>query len=146
VLEQLRIKVEQQQKEKTMPVREGAPVGETVQITVQGSANFIITLDMLFIDEETTQKPMKDIEMLDLAFPNTPIKVLYKLQVSTTHEIQSKARFDMTNLQITQEENMVLKEATNQEGKKKEIAQKKVDKMETHIKIVFQFISDDKTS
>jgi hypothetical protein len=27
---------------------------DTVQITTQGSDNFIITLDMLFIDEETT--------------------------------------------------------------------------------------------
>jgi hypothetical protein len=33
-LEQLRIKVEQQQKEKSTPVREGAPIRETVEITV----------------------------------------------------------------------------------------------------------------
>jgi hypothetical protein len=39
---------EQQQKE-----REGTPVRETVQIMAQGSVNFIITPDMLFIDEET---------------------------------------------------------------------------------------------
>jgi hypothetical protein len=90
-LEQLRIKAEQQQKDKPMPVREGAPVGETIQITVQGSANFIITPDMLFIDEETTQKPMKDIEMLDLAMPKIPTKVLYKLQVSVAGDsVQSK--------------------------------------------------------
>jgi len=54
VLEKLRIKVEQKQKDKLAPVREGAPVGEIVQIIVQGIVNFIITLDMLFIDEETT--------------------------------------------------------------------------------------------
>jgi hypothetical protein len=125
VLEQLRIKVEQQQKEKPMPVREGAPVRETIQITVQGSDNFIITPDMLFIDEETTQNPMKDIETLDLAMPKIPTKVLYKLQVSVVQEIQSRARSDATNLQIAQEENMVLKEAIIQEGQKKEIAQKK---------------------
>jgi hypothetical protein len=146
VLEQLRIKVEQQQKEKPMPVREGAPVGETVQITMQGSDNFIITPDMLFIDEETMQKPMKDIEMLDLALPKIPTKALYKLQVSVMQEIQSRARSDATNLQIAQEENMVLKEAISQEGKKKEIAQQKVDEMETQINTVFQAISDDTVS
>jgi hypothetical protein len=69
-------------KEKMVPVRKGAHVGETIQIIVQGSANFIITLDMLFIDEKTTQKPMKDIETLDLAMPKIPTKARYKLHVS----------------------------------------------------------------
>jgi hypothetical protein len=50
---------------------------ETVKIIAQGSANFIITLEMLFIDEEETQKPMKKIETLDLALPNMSTKVLY---------------------------------------------------------------------
>jgi hypothetical protein len=74
---------------------------------------------MLFIDEETTQKPMKDIKTLDLALPKIPTKALYKLQVSVMQEIQSRARSDMTNLQIAQEENMVLKEAISQEGRRK---------------------------
>jgi hypothetical protein len=43
VLEQLKVKTEQQQQKTTMPVKEGVPVGETVQITVQGSVNFRIT-------------------------------------------------------------------------------------------------------
>jgi hypothetical protein len=53
-LEHLRIKPKQQKKDKSVPVREVAPIGETVQIIVQGNANFIITPDILFIDEETT--------------------------------------------------------------------------------------------
>jgi hypothetical protein len=53
-----------------------------IQITVQESANFIITPSMLLIDEETTQKLMKDIKKLDLLMPKIPTKVLYKLQVS----------------------------------------------------------------
>jgi hypothetical protein len=69
---------------------------------------------MLFIDEETTQKPAKDIETLDLVIPKIPTKALYKLQVSVTQEIQSKARYDATNLKITQEENMALKESISQ--------------------------------
>jgi hypothetical protein len=52
VLEQFWIRVEKPQKDKPTKTREGIPAGETVQITVQGGANFIITPEMLFIDEE----------------------------------------------------------------------------------------------
>jgi hypothetical protein len=83
-----------------MQTREGTPVGETMQIMVQGSVNFIITPEMLFVDEETTQNPLKYIETLDLALPKIPTKALYKLQVSITQEIQSRERSDATNLQL----------------------------------------------
>ena len=139
----MRIKAEQQKKEKLMPVREGETIGETVQIIVQGSANFIITPDMLFINEETTQKLVKDIKMLDLMMPKIPTKALYKLQVSVVQNIQSRARSDMMNLKIVQEENMALKEAISQEGQRKEITQKKVDQIVTQIDVFFQSISYD---
>jgi hypothetical protein len=99
-----------------MPVREGAPVRETLQITIQGSANFIITPDVLFIDEEMAQKPVKDIKMLDLEMPKIPTKEIYKLQVSIAQVIPSRVRSDTMNLQLAQEENVALKEAINQEG------------------------------
>jgi len=54
VLDQLRIRVEQKQKEKPVPTREGAPTGETMHITMQGCVNFIITLRMFFINQEIT--------------------------------------------------------------------------------------------
>ena len=53
--------------------------GKTVQIIVQGSTNFMITSDMLYIDEEVTQKPLKEIDTLDFEFPNIVMKELYKL-------------------------------------------------------------------
>jgi hypothetical protein len=37
---------------------------------------------MMFIDEETMKKPLKDIETLDVALAKIPTKALYKLQVS----------------------------------------------------------------
>jgi hypothetical protein len=74
---------------------------------------------MLCIDEEMVQKPMKDIETLDLVLPKIPTKALYKLQVSVMWEIQSRARSDATNLKIAQEENMVLKEAIIRKGRRK---------------------------
>jgi hypothetical protein len=59
--------------------REGVHAEETMQIIVQGSENFIITLVMLYIDKETTQKPLNEIDTLDLVFPKIPTKVLHKL-------------------------------------------------------------------
>jgi hypothetical protein len=49
------------------------------------------------------QKPLKDIDHLDLALPKVPTKVLYKLQISVTQEIQSRAHADVTSLQLTNE-------------------------------------------
>jgi hypothetical protein len=141
-LEQLRIRVEQQQQKKKMPAKEGALVGETMQITVQGNINFIITPEMLFMDEETTQRPLKYIEMLDLAVSKIPTKALYKLQVSVAQNIQSRERFDVTKLQLAQEGNTSLKEALSQEGQEKNMAQQKMDEMENQIQAVFQSISD----
>jgi hypothetical protein len=80
----LNIRVEKQQKDKPRKTREGTLAGETLQITMQGSVNLIITPAMLFMDEETSHKPLKDVKTLELALPNIPTKALYKLQVSTT--------------------------------------------------------------
>jgi hypothetical protein len=63
----LRIKEEKQQKGEISASKRRSTYPRDTQITMQGSDNFIITLDMLFIDQETTQKPVKDFETLDLA-------------------------------------------------------------------------------
>jgi hypothetical protein len=145
-LEQLKVKTEKQQQKTTTPVKEGIPMGETVQITTQGSVNFRITPDMLFMDEETTQRPLREIEMMDLALPKIPTKALYKLQVSIAQEIQSRARSDATNLQLAQEDNTSLKEALSQEGKERKLAQQRVEEMEKQISGVFQAIPDNTES
>jgi hypothetical protein len=54
-------------------------MGETMQIMAQGSVNFRIIPDMLFMDEETRQRPLREVEMMELALPNNPTKALYKL-------------------------------------------------------------------
>jgi hypothetical protein len=54
-LEQLKIRAEQRQKDTPVKTMEGMPAGETMQIIAQGSTNFMITPDMLYIDEEVTQ-------------------------------------------------------------------------------------------
>jgi hypothetical protein len=54
-LEKLKIRAEKQQKDKPTQTRKGAHAEETVKMMAQGSVNFVITLEMLFFDEETTQ-------------------------------------------------------------------------------------------
>jgi hypothetical protein len=51
MLEKSRIRVEQSSKDKPAQTKEGVLVVETMKITVQGSAHFIITPKMMFINE-----------------------------------------------------------------------------------------------
>jgi hypothetical protein len=125
-----------------MKDREGVHAQETMEIIAQGRTNFILTPEMLFLHEDTMKNPLEYIDTLDLAFPKIPTKALYKLQVSVAQEIHSRIRYDMTNIQITQEENTILKEVIIQEGQEKNMAQKKVDEMENQIHVVFKAIID----
>jgi hypothetical protein len=119
-LEQLRIGAAQEPKETTTLAKEGLHMPETIQFVAQASTTFIIMPEMLFIDEETTQKPLKDIEMLDVALAKIPTKLLYKLQVSIAQEIQYKEREDTTNLQVSQTENISMKESLILKAQQKE--------------------------
>jgi hypothetical protein len=60
-----------------------------------GNEYFCITQEMLQVDEETMQNPLKDIDHLDLELPKVPTKALYKLQINVTQEIQSRAHVQM---------------------------------------------------
>jgi hypothetical protein len=53
-LEKLRIRTTHAPKETPMQAKEGVLLPETMQFAVQASANFIITSEMMFLDEETT--------------------------------------------------------------------------------------------
>jgi len=66
-------------KTNTMQDKEGVLVPETVQFAMQASTNFIIMPAMMFLDEETSQKTLKDIETLDVVLVKIPTKALYKL-------------------------------------------------------------------
>jgi hypothetical protein len=65
-----------------------------MEIMTQGRANFILTPEILFLDEETMQNTLKYIDTLDLTLPKIPTKALYKLHVSVTQEIQTRSRSD----------------------------------------------------
>jgi hypothetical protein len=51
---------------------------------------------------------VKDVEHLELVLENIPTKVLYKLQESVMHEVQSRARTDATNLALDREVKEIL--------------------------------------
>jgi hypothetical protein len=74
---------------------------EIVQITSLASQIFILTKDMLQIDEDMEQRKFKDVEQLELVFSNIPTKSLYQLQVSVTQEVQSITMIDAQNLETT---------------------------------------------
>jgi hypothetical protein len=57
---------------------------------------------------------LKEIDHLDLALPKVPTKALYKLQISVTHEIQSRARADATSLQLANKLSKTLEMTLNQ--------------------------------
>jgi hypothetical protein len=54
---------------------------------------------MLRMDEIMGQTPLKDLAQIQLVMTWIPTKALYKLQVSVTQEVQSRARTDATELQ-----------------------------------------------
>jgi len=89
-LEQLQLTTiqqkEQAQQQKNYKERT-FPEQETIQIIAMGSEHLCITQGMLQVNEDTTQKPLKDIDQLDLALPKVPTKALCKLQISVAHEI-----------------------------------------------------------
>jgi hypothetical protein len=56
---------------------------------------------MLQVDEAIAQMPLKDLVQVQLVLAKIPTKALYKMQVSVTQEVQSRARTDAMELQAT---------------------------------------------
>jgi hypothetical protein len=79
-----------------------------------GSETFQINQGMLQIDKDTIHKPLKDIEQLDLVLSKIPTKALYKLHISVVHEVQSRARTNVMNLETTKEVKEILEISLNQ--------------------------------
>jgi hypothetical protein len=75
----------------------GASEQDTVQTIAQPSSTFHVTPSMLRMDEIMGQTPLKDLAQLQLVLSWIPTKALYKLQVSVTQEVQSRAHTDTTN-------------------------------------------------
>jgi hypothetical protein len=72
------------------------------------------------VDEETTRKPVGDIDQLELVMVQIPTKVLYRLQASVMQEVQSRAMQDATNLEVGREVAEVLQITCDQLNLEKE--------------------------
>jgi hypothetical protein len=53
---------------------------------------------MLHMDEIVGQTPLKELRQIQLVLMRIPSWALHKLQVSFNHEVQSRARRDLTEL------------------------------------------------
>jgi hypothetical protein len=70
-----------------------------VQTIAQPSSMFHVTLSMLHMDKIMEKTPLKDLAQLQLVLSQIPSKELYKLQVSITWEVYSRARTDTVESQ-----------------------------------------------
>jgi hypothetical protein len=50
---------------------------ETMKFVVQGSETFTITCKMIIFDQEMAQKPLEEVEQVDLVMAHIPTKALY---------------------------------------------------------------------
>jgi len=58
-----------------------------------------ITPSMLCMDEIVGQKPLKDLNHIQLVLTQMPSRALHKLQVSVNHKVQSRAHRNLVELQ-----------------------------------------------
>jgi hypothetical protein len=79
---------------------------------------------------------------MDLAFPNIPTKALYKLHISVTQKIQSRAHAKATILQLAKEVNNTLEMNLNQVNFKRDETKKNIGSIEKQVEKVFKTISD----
>jgi hypothetical protein len=73
---------------------------ETMQFVIQGRETFMITRQMIRFDQEMMQKPLEEVEQVEMVMAHIPTKALYGLHASVMQEVQSRAHADATNLEV----------------------------------------------
>jgi hypothetical protein len=58
----------------------------------------MVTCQMIRFNEETAQKPLEEVEQVEMVMAQIPTKELYGLQAIVMQEVKSKAHVDATNL------------------------------------------------
>jgi hypothetical protein len=115
---------------------------ETIQLVVQGRETFTVTRQMIRMDHETMQKPMGEIEKFEVVMAQIPTKALYGLQASIMQEVQSRARADVTNLEVGRGVTEMLQITCDQLTSEKEEEKEHVDKLEQGLTMVYDRIPD----
>jgi hypothetical protein len=73
---------------------------ETMQFIIQGRETFTIMRQMINFDQEMMQKPLEEVEQVELVMAQIPTKALYGLQASVMQEVHSRACADATNIEV----------------------------------------------
>jgi hypothetical protein len=71
-----------------------------IRFIVQGRERFLVTCQMIRFNQETTQKPLEEVEQVEMVMAQIPTKALYGLHASVMQEVQSRAHVDATNLEV----------------------------------------------
>jgi predicted house-cleaning NTP pyrophosphatase (Maf/HAM1 superfamily) len=73
---------------------------EIAQLVIQGRETFLVTDQMIIFDQETMQKPMEEVEQVEMIMEEIPTKALCKQHASVMQEVKSRAHMDATNLEV----------------------------------------------
>jgi hypothetical protein len=88
------------------------------------------------------QKQINDVQQMELVLERIPTKELYKLNIRVVHKVQSRARSNATNLEITREEKEVLETVLKETHIEHEKDKRHAYIVEKILEEVFQRISD----
>jgi hypothetical protein len=73
---------------------------ETVWFVVQGRDTFFVMRQMIIFDQENVQKPLEEVEQVEMVMEQIPTKALYGLQTSVMKEVKCRVHTDATNLEV----------------------------------------------
>jgi hypothetical protein len=113
-----------------------------MRIVVVSNERFTVTQDMLEMDEKIVQRPIKDVEHMELVMEKIPTKELYGLKASVMQEVQDRARLDATNLEIGREVKEIIQVTCEQITLENEEDKKRANNLEKNITKVYKSIPD----
>jgi hypothetical protein len=111
-------------------------------LVVQGRDTFIVTRQMIRMDQETAQKPMGEIEQFEVVIVQILTEALYRLQASVMQEVQSRAHIDATNLEVGRGIVKMLQITCDQLTSEKVEEKEHVDKLEEGLTMIYDHIPD----
>jgi hypothetical protein len=97
---------------------------------------------MLQIEEKIAEKSLERLGTIGVGFRKIPTKALYRLQVSVTQEVQSWARDDATELEVTKDVKEMLQLTIEQVNMEKQEEKQCMDNLEKKLQEVFKTFPD----
>jgi hypothetical protein len=95
---------------------------------------------MIRLDQETTQKPLEEVEQLEMVMAHIPTKDLYGLQANVMQEVQSRAHADATNIEVGRGVTEMLQITCDQLTVEKEEEKEHIDRLEQGLTMTYNQI------